>query len=784
MATVQAVSRRRRLTAIAVSFLVAVASTLLAPPVAASSEPVYRASVGTPTAASSLSGSQFNAGYIIHDALFYSPSAMTQPQIQAFLDSMVGTCTNANCLNVLYAKTESRNYDRGICKGYTPDSDALERASMIIYKVQVSCGISAKVILVTLQKEQGLVTHKGPTSGRLGAAMGWLCPDTAPCNTSAASFFRQIYGGAWQLKRYNTPDYFGNYHPGTHQILYHPNRDCGTKTVAIRNHATAALYNYTPYTPNAGALANLGGTAPPCGSYGNRNFWVFYNQWFGSPLAGAGEGEIAAAYEAHGGETGALGRITSSGTCGVTANSCSKTYEHGVIFWKAASGTFVVSGAIGDYYLSRGGTSGVLGVPTRNAVAIASETNGDGYNQPFSGGLVSSSDNGIFAMIGAYRTKQAGLGGVAGSLGWPTAERTCALAGGACMQPFQHGWLFSAKSTSEAFVVADPEIVDLYRAMGGPDGALGAATRDPVPMVGGLNGSGFNQPFVGGLVSKSTAGAFAIIGPLRSAHGARGGVAGPLGWPLAERVCGLPDGTCSQQFQHGTLYASASLSGSVAVDGIEAYYAANGGDTGPLGLPRRDAVPMAGGANGAGFNQPFGNALVSSGPEGTFSLVGAIRSKHGLLGGVAGRMGWPLADQACDLPDGGCSQPFQHGTIYAYGSVAFATSHSEIAAYYATAGGPTGSLGYPTRDPVPVGGRNQAGFNQPFQNGLVSSGPPGTFSMVGGFRVTHGKLGGVAGALGWPLSDRECGLPNDGCLQRFQHGVITIDSAGTRVSFN
>jgi len=55
--------------------------------------------------------------------------------------------------------------------------------------------------------------------------------------------------------------------------------------VNVQNYATAALYNYTPYQPNAAALGNLYGTGDGCSSYGNRNFWVYYNDWFG-PTAG------------------------------------------------------------------------------------------------------------------------------------------------------------------------------------------------------------------------------------------------------------------------------------------------------------------------------------------------------------------------------------------------------------------------------------------------------------------------------------------------------------------
>jgi hypothetical protein len=45
------------------------------------------------------------------------------------------------------------------------------------------------------------------------------------------------------------------------------------------------LYDYTPYTPNAAALNNLYGTGDACSSYGNRNFWRYYSDWFGNPAA-------------------------------------------------------------------------------------------------------------------------------------------------------------------------------------------------------------------------------------------------------------------------------------------------------------------------------------------------------------------------------------------------------------------------------------------------------------------------------------------------------------------
>ena len=64
---------------------------------------------------------------------------------------------------------------------------------------------------------------------------------------------------------------------------YSPNEACGASDVYIYNDATAVLYIYTPYQPNAAALAAGTGTGDECSSYGNRNFMIIYTSYFGSP---------------------------------------------------------------------------------------------------------------------------------------------------------------------------------------------------------------------------------------------------------------------------------------------------------------------------------------------------------------------------------------------------------------------------------------------------------------------------------------------------------------------
>ncbi|WP_052460575.1 cell wall-binding repeat-containing protein [Microbacterium gorillae] len=234
----------------------------------------------------------FQAGNIIENGVFFDKSTMTEAQIQAFLEKMVPTCVSGyTCLKDFRQTTANRTGDVMCPGGYV--GEANERASRIIAKVSQSCGINPRVILVMLQKEQGLVTHVWPSLWRYDAALGQDCPDTpAGCSATYRGFFSQIYGGAWQLKRYANPSgtsqYFTWYPVGRiTNVLYNPNTSCGSSGVGIQNQATANLYYYTPYQPNAAALRAGYGTGDSCSAYGNRNFYNYFTDWFGSTRVSA-----------------------------------------------------------------------------------------------------------------------------------------------------------------------------------------------------------------------------------------------------------------------------------------------------------------------------------------------------------------------------------------------------------------------------------------------------------------------------------------------------------------
>lgn len=221
----------------------------------------------------------FNPENIISDANFTDYKSMSAAQIQTFLNQK-----NSVCLRNF--QTLSLNDRDGNGLGDEPYGKGVNHkvsAATLIWQAAQIYKINPKVILVTLQKEQGLVTRTDCPAWRYNTALGYGCPDSAPCDTTAYGLTRQIDYGVWHFRGFFDDSYpIPPTVPGTKAIAYNPDGRCGSKTITIRNRATAALYSYTPYQPNAYAMSGGSSSAyPNCGAFGNRNFYDYYTDWFG-----------------------------------------------------------------------------------------------------------------------------------------------------------------------------------------------------------------------------------------------------------------------------------------------------------------------------------------------------------------------------------------------------------------------------------------------------------------------------------------------------------------------
>ena len=238
--------------------------------------------LSAPTPAVAADGANFDPGMIISDSVFYNSSAMNAGQVQAFLNEKGASCSanSLPCVKDITLTYPARGADQ-YC-GTLPAATNVKAADLFV-AVGIACNINPQVLLVLVEKEQSLVSRSSPSDYSYRYATGFACPDSGGCDDALSGFVTQVYLAAKQYNRYKINPGSYNYQAGrVNNILYNPNPGCGASGVYIRNQATAGLYNYTPYQPNAAALANLYGTGDGCSSYGNRNFWRMFTDWFGS----------------------------------------------------------------------------------------------------------------------------------------------------------------------------------------------------------------------------------------------------------------------------------------------------------------------------------------------------------------------------------------------------------------------------------------------------------------------------------------------------------------------
>jgi uncharacterized protein with LGFP repeats len=744
--------------------LAVVASGLLAPTV--SSTPA--------STAQAADLSYFTAGNIISDAVFYDYLSMGAGDVQAFLDAKGNRCTGgAMCLKNYTETTNSRAADAQCPGGFTGRTG--ETAATIIWKVGVACHINPRVLLVTLQKENGLVTATSPSSTSYRTAMGYGCPDTAACDTQYYGFFNQLYSAARQFQNYRlTPTKYSKRAGMDNTIAWHPNGACGTSTFYLFNQATAGLYNYTPYRPNQAALDAGYSTGDSCSSYGNRNFWNYFTDWFGSTQSPGGEAILAAA-AASGGTSGPLGVETGPVRCGLGGGGCVKAYAGGNVYWSPATGAHpVLNGAISNAWAAQSWEAGALGYPIgEQRCGLAS----GGCLQNFRGGtMYSTSGTGTYAVSTLFASFFAAQNWENGPLGYPLGDKRCGLTRGGCVQAFQGGTLYNSPA-SGTHQLTGGAIAAYWAAQQWESGPLGYPIGE---QYCGLAGGGCVQNFENGpIYSVSASGTHSIPkGTIATAWAAQKWEAGPAGYPAGEQRCGLADGGCTQVFQGGTMVGSATVGGHLIPPGaIADAWVAQQAQSGPLGYPVGEQYC---GLTRSGCLQTFqGGTTYTSSSSGTHTVPrGTIADFWATLSWESGRLGYPTGEQRCATSGGGCVQAFAGGTV----STSTATGNHVIPPgaindAWAANGSENGKLGYAVAEQYC--GLTSGGCLQTFQGGTMYN-----TSTTGSHAVFPGAIATFwagqrweGGPLGYPVGELVCGLPLGGCSQEFQGGTVYSSSA-------
>ena len=762
--------------------------------------------------------SAFRPGNIITDELFFDGGAMSESAVTSFIQSKGANCRSGKdgtpCLKDYAESTPTRPADAR-CSEYR--GAAGETAARIITKIGTACGISPRVLLVMLQKEQSLVTNTGASlsASRYRSAMGMGCPDTAACDTRYYGFFNQVYGAARQFKNYAAAPTSYGYRMGVvNTVRYSPTASCGSSPVFLENQATAGLYNYTPYQPNRAALAAGYGSGDACSAYGNRNFWNYYSDWFGSTQSPGGAA-IGEAVNQAGGVAG-LGAVLTPVRCGMAADGCGQAFARASVYWSKSTGAQVVGGGIFAAYAALGYENGRLGYP---ATAEQVAPDGIGRLQRFQGGtMVWGPSTGAVVVTGGIASEWLRVKGVTGTLGYPvTAEEGTARGR---VQEFTGGRIYwsaatGARAISGAFLDRFVELDEGAGVLGLPTSAergmaggrvqsfqggdivwssatgaqpLWGAVRTRWSSLGGAKSSfgyplsaeqaeaagGRSQQYQGGAIWWSPrTGAFSVTPAVSTAWTASGGAGGPLGYPTGEPRKSANGASSTQSFQRGYVSAT-STAGEVVAGAMAAIWVANGGQDGPFGRAVGPEADVAG-PTGSGRSQAFlGGSILWSASTGAWPVWGALGAAWTQREGAAGPLGLPTSVEFA-VP-GGVAQRFQGGTLYwTPGGGTFPVAGGILASWTAR-GSSGGTLGMPTSDEVAVGPGVQG---QTFAGGvLVWSGSTGSLFVPRATFDAWVESGGPTGELG-ALVRESRSTSSGGWRTTFTRGSLVQQANGT-----
>lgn len=212
---------------------------------------------------------------IIDDQIFTNSNSMSVQDIQNFLNSKVPACdTN-------HAGGDPNQPPPYQCLRDYIDPTTGKKAAQLIYDEATAVGLNPQVILVTLQKEQSLVTDNWPYPSQYKSAMGYGCPESqSACDTLYYGFYNQVRLGARLLRAgeaRNCGDTatLSNWSIGPQWAKGNSPAVDGVAT-RLDTCSTGALYNYTPHRPDSAYTLRSGSYY-----YGNYNFISFFSRWFG-----------------------------------------------------------------------------------------------------------------------------------------------------------------------------------------------------------------------------------------------------------------------------------------------------------------------------------------------------------------------------------------------------------------------------------------------------------------------------------------------------------------------
>ncbi|WP_123026203.1 sunset domain-containing protein [Mycolicibacterium stellerae] len=317
--------------------------------------------------------------------------------------------------------------------------------------------------------------------------------------------------------------------------------------------------------------------------------------------------------------------------------------------------------AINKAYDGGGGATGPLGPGDGGLYPV-----GGGFGQNYAGGKIFfTPDTGAHIMAGAILQKYESLGGPGdGDLGFPTIDEGPGRAEGS------RNTTFSAVDKPVIFWTPDTgahvvrgAINAAWDKLGGSAGPVGVPTEDEI-----FKGDLVSQKFTGGeLTWNRSSKEFTTVPPdlagqlagltipedatsaINAARRAAGGPLGPLGAKQGPQYAIGQDGA-GQDFAGGKIYYSPATGANVVSGQVLKKYESVGGAQSDLGLPTSNETDggLKTGSRVSTFAAEDKPVIFWTPDYGAFIVRGAMNAAWDKLGGAAGPLGPPVADQTED----------------------------------------------------------------------------------------------------------------------------------------
>lgn len=245
-----------------------------------------------------------------------------------------------------------------------------------------------------------------------------------------------------------------------------------------------------------------------------------------------------------------------------------------------------------------------------------------------------------------------------------------------------------------------------------------------------------------------------------------------LGVPSGPQACGLRDGGCRRDYAAGSIYWSPAVGARFVRSRIHGRYAASGAE-GRLGYPVQDTSCTAVDQCVQRFQSGW---IQSTSPTNVRAVWGAIGRTWTALGGPAGPVGHPVTDERCGLVRSGCFQGFLGGTVYWSPASGARWVDRTFMGAYGRASYERGRLGYPRSHTLCT--LRDDGCVQRFQGGLLyrSAATASVAVRNGAILRRYGAGRYENGPLRYPVAGERCISSGTACTQYFQGGTIAWTS--------